>query len=229
MDGNYQPDHTIKTEPLQPPPQPVVNTNPWHYGAQQQQSSPQSQSKLNDQPKVEPLPPSQAADHMGVSPEKNSYPRSDGARISDRPYRDSRERGRHVSPVYDGERQHRRSRSGSRGKDWNDWSVNGRRSDSAERWPERHRGRRLSRSRSPPAPMRDHLPFRRSRFFSLFLKLINRKTSCNLKHTFCWQTVLFLFFKILNYFWLFFSFEEMTWNVLFYSWHTHKRTFWKVS
>lgn len=163
MDGNYQPEHTIKTEPVQPPPQPAVTTDPWHYTGQQ--PSPQSQSKFNDHPKVETLPPTQAADHMVVSPEKNSYPRSDGARLSERQYRDSRERGRHVSPGYDGERQNRRSRSGSRGKDWNDWSVNGRRSDSAERWPERHRGRRSSRSRSPPAPMREHPPFRRSRFF----------------------------------------------------------------
>ena len=134
-EANYPPEQSIKIEPglvPQPPP-----TEPWQYNQpqqhqptkQQQQLSPPPQVMIIDQSlKIEPL---HSVPDVVLSPEKNSYPRSDS-----RPsYRDSRER-RHVSPGYEDrtreDRTHRRSRSGSRGKDWKDWGSNGRRSDSGK-------------------------------------------------------------------------------------------------
>ena len=161
-ENNFAPERTVKIEPGLTPQPP--GPEPWQFAQQQQQQqqqlSPQTMIQVNEQQKAET--PTQAADHLRVTPEKNSYPARTEVRSNERAYRD---RGRHASPGYD-DRQHRRSRSGSRGKEWKDWSVNGRRSDSGERWSERHRGGRRSRerSRSPPAPMRDHLPpYRRSR------------------------------------------------------------------
>ena len=108
-DTGYQHDR-IKMDPGLNPAQP----DPW----QQYQQQPAVIQPQMSEIKVE------ISDH--VSPDKSSYPvaytgRSE-ARSGERPYRD---RPRHVSPAFD---DRRRSRSGSRGREWTkDWSVNGRR------------------------------------------------------------------------------------------------------
>ena len=118
--GHHLPDNTYQQERIKIEagltPAAAAGPEPWHY---QHQQPPQPVGEL----KVE-VPASHSVDH--ISPDKNSYSGRSEARSGERPYRE-RERPRHVSPGYD---DRRRSRSGSRGREWNqEWNVNGRRSE----------------------------------------------------------------------------------------------------